>query len=91
MSVDGYLLGKPETQDDVISVYEFYPTLLAMKLYYGGMLTEPPGRTYVGGKNHHIDIIDIEKFFVHEVDLMLEELGCCVKNAGMKYYFLNPT
>ncbi|KAD3066829.1 hypothetical protein E3N88_34709 [Mikania micrantha] len=61
----GWLLHKPETQDDIISVYEFYPTLFTMKLYYGGMLTDPPGRTYVG--------------------------GCCVKNAGLKYYFLNPS
>ncbi|KAD4888199.1 hypothetical protein E3N88_20272 [Mikania micrantha] len=58
----GWLLCKPETQDDVISVYALMSYLCS-------------------GKNHHIDIIDIEKFSVHKVDLMLEELGYCVKNA----------
>nr|KAJ0195185.1 hypothetical protein LSAT_V11C700386280 [Lactuca sativa] len=40
-----------------------------------GMFSKSPGRRYVLGKVNYVDFIDIDKFSVHELDVIFEELG----------------
>ncbi|XP_035845219.1 uncharacterized protein LOC118491500 [Helianthus annuus] len=75
--------------DEVMQLYEGFPNLFSFRIHHGGRLTHPPGRTYVGGRINYVDLIDIDLFSVHEVSLMINELGYSV-NDHIIYHYLNP-
>ncbi|XP_022008109.1 uncharacterized protein LOC110907434 [Helianthus annuus] len=88
---DGWYIRETAMLDsDVVRFYDGFPHLFTLRLHHGGRLTQPPGRMYVGGKIDHVDLIDIDKFSVHEVDLMLDILGYNGRVEPMCYMFLHP-
>jgi hypothetical protein len=60
-----------------------------MKLHHGGSFTTFPGRSYQNGSETYVDIIDIDKFSVHEIDDVLEILGYS-KEQVRYYHYLIP-
>ena len=62
----------------------YHDTLFSIKLHHGGKFIDYPGRAYTGGKIDHIDLLDIVKFSVHELDRAMVMLG--YKEGSTMYY-----
>ncbi|KAK1411406.1 hypothetical protein QVD17_37955 [Tagetes erecta] len=77
-------------QSDVDKLYVGYPNMFSIKLHHGGSLTPFPGSTYNGGKVSFIDLVDIEKFSVHELDGIMGELDYPLDEQPIYYHFLVP-
>ena len=54
---------------------EHYDNLITMRINHGGYFTKFPGRRYIKGKHNFVDLIDTEKFSIHELDAIMLELG----------------
>ncbi|KAJ9566566.1 hypothetical protein OSB04_002532 [Centaurea solstitialis] len=67
--------------------YEHYETLFTMRINHGGYFTKFPGRRYIRGKHHYVDLLDSEKFSVHGLDAIMLELGY-QGDHEMYYHFL---
>nr|KAJ0217565.1 hypothetical protein LSAT_V11C300103110 [Lactuca sativa] len=61
---------------DVEKHYAGHPTIFSIRLFYGEELTKFPGRRYVKGKERYVDLLDVDEFCVHDIDEMMETLGC---------------
>ncbi|KAI3772502.1 hypothetical protein L6452_03688 [Arctium lappa] len=48
---------------------------VTLKLYHGGFFTKSPGREYIQGKMHYVDLVDTNEFSVLELESMVETLG----------------
>ncbi|KAI3733169.1 hypothetical protein L1987_64387 [Smallanthus sonchifolius] len=66
-----------------------FPNLFSIRLHHGGCLTNGYGRAYVGGKINFVDLIDIDRFSVHEIGEMMISLGYSC-SGHMYYHFLHP-
>lgn len=60
-----------------------------MKVHHAGMFTPPPCRKYVSGSFTYFDTVDIEEFFVHELNDKVKKLGYS-ENVIMYYQFKKP-
>ena len=49
-----------------------------------------PGRRYVNGKERYVDLLDIDEFCVHDIDEMMETLGCVEEGKLLYYHFKRP-
>ncbi|KAJ9566814.1 hypothetical protein OSB04_002780 [Centaurea solstitialis] len=65
-------------------VYDLYPELVSLKIHHGGRFTKFPGRRYLKGKTHYVELVDTDKFSVHELEDMMHEIG--YKTPRPTYY-----
>ncbi|KAK9070577.1 hypothetical protein SSX86_010979 [Deinandra increscens subsp. villosa] len=87
---DGFLVREALTQTDIDYIYcSGYATLFSIRLHHGGKFTKFPSRTYVKGKIDHIDMVDVDRFCVHELDDVMLRLGYTSKQP-IFYHFLQP-
>ncbi|KAK1411193.1 hypothetical protein QVD17_37739 [Tagetes erecta] len=63
----------------------FFP----IKLHHSGSFTKFPGRIYQRTIETFVDMLDIDKFSVHTLDMVLEHLGYA-KQATRYYHYLYP-
>ncbi|KAJ9541248.1 hypothetical protein OSB04_027754 [Centaurea solstitialis] len=73
-----------DQSDEYRDVYDAYEELVALKIHHGGRFTKFPDRRYERGKVHIVDLVDTEKFSVHELEEMMKELG--YKSPRPTYY-----
>lgn len=52
-----------------------YPNMLFIKLHPGGSFTKFPSIRYINGAVRNFDVVGIDEFSVHELDLIMGELG----------------
>ncbi|KAK1418217.1 hypothetical protein QVD17_27360 [Tagetes erecta] len=91
MAEDGYYIRESISQAEVDSLYVGFPNLFSIKLHHGGSFHGFPGRSYVRGKIDYVDLIDIDKFSVHDMnDLMLKLGHREVLHVPIFYSFLVP-
>ncbi|XP_023761954.2 uncharacterized protein LOC111910350 isoform X1 [Lactuca sativa] len=60
---------------NVQEVYAGYPNIFSIELHHGGSFTKFPNIRYINGQVRYFDVVDIDEFSVHELDLMMRELG----------------
>ncbi|KAJ9568363.1 hypothetical protein OSB04_004329 [Centaurea solstitialis] len=70
-------------------VYDLYPPLVSFKIHHGGRFTNTPGRQYLGGKTHYVELVDTDTFSVHELQDMMHEIGYTTPRPTY-YHFLVP-
>ncbi|KAI7749358.1 hypothetical protein M8C21_031899 [Ambrosia artemisiifolia] len=70
----GFRVRKNLTHQEVLELYVGAPTLFSIKLHHNGRFTRFPERTYVEGEENFIDLLDHDKFSLHEMDRILEKL-----------------
>nr|KAJ0203928.1 hypothetical protein LSAT_V11C500259960 [Lactuca sativa] len=75
---------------DVEKHYVGHPTIFSIRLFYGGEFTNFPGRRCVKGKERYVDLLDIDEFCVHDIDEMMETLGCLEEGKLLYYHFKRP-
>ncbi|XP_035829920.1 uncharacterized protein LOC118479484 [Helianthus annuus] len=68
-----HIRGEDEDFDD--NLLDLYPELFSIVLNHGGYFTNYPGRDYVNGKQSNIDLLTVERFSNHELQLIRRELG----------------
>ncbi|CAI9303784.1 unnamed protein product [Lactuca saligna] len=51
------------------------PNIFSIELHHGGSFTMFPNIRYINGQVRCFDVVDIDEFSVHELDLMMRELG----------------
>ncbi|KAL4555983.1 hypothetical protein LXL04_038617 [Taraxacum kok-saghyz] len=67
---------RPSNQNyNSTSIYESNPTMFSIEIHHGGKFTKIPGIKYVGGQIRYVDLLDIEDFFVKELDSIMQKLG----------------
>ncbi|CAI9276181.1 unnamed protein product [Lactuca saligna] len=76
---------------DLQSSYADNPCMFSIRLNYGGVFTKFPGRKYIKGKMKYIDGIDSDLFSVHDMDEIMELLGCVEPGKSIYYHFKRPT
>ncbi|KAL4566448.1 hypothetical protein LXL04_030563 [Taraxacum kok-saghyz] len=54
--------------------YKGHPTLFTIKLYHGGEFTNFRDRMYIEGKVNYVDMVDIDGFFIHDLDAIMRGL-----------------
>ncbi|KAK9066298.1 hypothetical protein SSX86_013619 [Deinandra increscens subsp. villosa] len=87
---DDFLVRQALSQKDVDIIYATgYDTLFTIRLHHGGKFTKFPSRCYVKGKIDHVDMVDTDKFSVHELDTVMLRLGYTC-NEAIYYHFLEP-
>nr|KAJ0211905.1 hypothetical protein LSAT_V11C400212900 [Lactuca sativa] len=69
-----YIIPKNEVVD-VSSLYAGAPTWFSIKLHHGGKFTKLPDIKYTGGEVRYVDYVDIDEFYVHELDAIMLDLG----------------
>ncbi|CAI9265993.1 unnamed protein product [Lactuca saligna] len=60
---------------NVQEVYDGYSNIFSIELHHGGSFTKFPNIRYINGQVRYFDVVDIDEFSVHELDLMMRELG----------------
>ncbi|CAI9293924.1 unnamed protein product [Lactuca saligna] len=60
---------------NIQEVYDGYPNIFSIELHHGGSFTKFPNIRYINGQVRYFDVVDIDEFSVHELDLMMRELG----------------
>ncbi|XP_052624988.1 uncharacterized protein LOC128132450 [Lactuca sativa] len=60
---------------NVQEVYAGYPNIFSIELHHGGSFTKFPNIRYINGQVRYFDVVDIDEFSVHELDLIMRELG----------------
>ncbi|CAI9301126.1 unnamed protein product [Lactuca saligna] len=60
---------------NVQEVYDGYPNIFSIELHHGGSFTKFPNIRYINGQVRYFDVVDIDEFSVHELELMMRELG----------------
>ncbi|KAK1417391.1 hypothetical protein QVD17_26518 [Tagetes erecta] len=86
---DRFFIRENLDQSVVDSLYVGFPHLFSIKLHHGGSFTKFPGRTYQRPVETLVDMLDVDKFSVHELDTVLEYLGYD-KEATRYYHYLYP-
>ncbi|CAI9279653.1 unnamed protein product [Lactuca saligna] len=60
---------------DVSSIYAGAPTWFSIKFHHGRKFTTLPDMKYAGGEVCYVDYVDIDEFSVHELDVIMLDLG----------------
>nr|KAJ0227055.1 hypothetical protein LSAT_V11C100021870 [Lactuca sativa] len=60
---------------NVQEVYDGYPNIFSIELHHEGSFTKFPNIRYINGQVRYFDVVNIDEFSVHELDLMMRELG----------------
>ncbi|GJV38114.1 hypothetical protein Tco_1410591 [Tanacetum coccineum] len=68
---------------------EKYPALFSMKIHHAGKFKELEKMRYVNGLVAYVDGFDIEQFSVHELNVVMEELGY-VNDDPIYYHYMIP-
>ncbi|MFS7944153.1 hypothetical protein Hanom_Chr06g00508721 [Helianthus anomalus] len=66
-----------------------FPNLLTIKLHHKGRFTRFSDRAYVEGDYNFIDLLDEDKFSMHELDCSLDKFGL-PSDIERYYHFLVP-
>ncbi|MFS8011962.1 hypothetical protein Hanom_Chr14g01315161 [Helianthus anomalus] len=66
-----------------------YENLFTVKLHYGCVFRQLPGRRYILEKSTFVDYCNIDEFSVYEIDWMVRELELYVPNVSL-YHFMIP-
>ncbi|GJS59843.1 RNA-directed DNA polymerase, eukaryota [Tanacetum coccineum] len=69
--------------------YEKEPALFSIKLHHAGKFKELEKRKYVNGLVAYVDGFDIDKFYVHELNDVMVELGY-VNDDPIYYHYMIP-
>nr|GEX97391.1 protein FAR1-related sequence 5-like isoform X1 [Tanacetum cinerariifolium] len=64
--------------------------LFLFEIHHGGMFTPRPVRTYVDGKVSYINLIDIDKFCIRDLNDMVIELGYRQANVMYNHFKIRP-
>ncbi|KAL8193682.1 hypothetical protein R6Q57_026374 [Mikania cordata] len=84
-----YLIRRVLDSQEVYSPYAGFPNLFSIKLHHGGEFTRFPDRSYNGGKVVFANMLNIEKFSVHELDQLMSTIG--YSDEDVRYYhYLAP-
>ncbi|CAI9283347.1 unnamed protein product [Lactuca saligna] len=75
---------------DVGRVYSGNPSFFSIKLFYNGVFTKFHGRRYIKGKVKYVDLLDIDEFSIHDIDEMMDILGCVEEGKLLYYHFKRP-
>nr|GEZ57973.1 GAF domain-containing protein [Tanacetum cinerariifolium] len=65
------------------------PNVIFFKIHHDGCFTLKPVRAYVGAQLSHVDVVDINEFYLHDLNEMVAQLGYGVADL-MHYHFLRP-
>ncbi|CAI9269498.1 unnamed protein product [Lactuca saligna] len=84
-----FITSKLKQNPDLIKAYVGLSSLCTFKIHHGVMFTKYLGRRYVGGSIDYVDYVDMDEFFVHELDDMLKEI-CYINGEPTYYHFLIP-
>ncbi|KAL4558727.1 hypothetical protein LXL04_036928 [Taraxacum kok-saghyz] len=57
---------------DLKQRYAGHPSIFSIRLHHGGEFTKYPGRKYIKGKENFVDLLDIDKFSIHDLDDIVE-------------------
>ncbi|CAI9268949.1 unnamed protein product [Lactuca saligna] len=67
---------------DAIRIYvwfmiftERYPTMFSIELHHGERFTKFPRISCIEGKLDHVNLVDMDEFYVHELDVVMLNLG----------------
>ncbi|KAI7756779.1 hypothetical protein M8C21_014450, partial [Ambrosia artemisiifolia] len=85
----GFRVRKNLLHEEVLELYVGAPSLFSIKLHHNGRFTRIPERTYVEGKENYIDLLNQDKFSVHEMDRTLEKFGY-QKDIERYYHYKVP-
>ncbi|KAI7748715.1 hypothetical protein M8C21_010434 [Ambrosia artemisiifolia] len=85
----GFRVCKNLTHEEVLELYVGALSLFSIKLHHNGRFTRFPDRTYVEGEENFIDLLDHDKFSVHEMDRILEKFGY-QKDIERYYHYQVP-
>nr|KAJ0227088.1 hypothetical protein LSAT_V11C100000450 [Lactuca sativa] len=66
-----------------------HPTMFTIKLHHGGEFTKFPNVNYIEGTVTYVDMVDIEEFSIHEMDVIMKGLGYSVPPV-IYYHFRVP-
>lgn len=61
--------------------------MFSIKLHYSGEFINFLGRKYIKVKVKYIDLLDIDTFCVHDVDLIMQSLECVEEGTLLYYHF----
>ncbi|GJU16710.1 hypothetical protein Tco_1144676 [Tanacetum coccineum] len=66
------------------------PKSLTLEIHHGGWFTPTPSRSYIGGHVSSVNVVDIDKFCLHDLKDMIVKLGYGVDDL-MYCHFLIPS
>ncbi|KAL4577821.1 hypothetical protein LXL04_013935 [Taraxacum kok-saghyz] len=75
---------------DLKQRYAGHPSIFSIRLHHGGEFTKYPGRKYIKGKENFVDLLDIDKFSIHDLDDIVEYFDYVEDGKLMFYHFLMP-
>ncbi|KAL4585030.1 hypothetical protein LXL04_009643 [Taraxacum kok-saghyz] len=81
--------GEDTSNVDLKKLYNGMRNFFSLQINHGGMFTKSRSIRYVDGTVDYFDYVDIDLFSVHELDVMVKELGY-VERQGLNYHFLIP-
>ncbi|GJS46008.1 hypothetical protein Tco_0596129 [Tanacetum coccineum] len=64
--------------------------MFSICIHHCGRCSKFPGKRYVDGEEDVFDIVDIELFFMIELDEMVLQLGYTCESEPLFYYYLRP-
>lgn len=67
-----------------------HPTMFSMKIHHAGKFKDYEERRYVNGLVALVDGFDMDKFSVHELNDVTEELGYVNEEEPIYYHYLIP-
>ncbi|GKB41009.1 hypothetical protein Tco_0885951 [Tanacetum coccineum] len=74
--------------EEVEHMYRYQPTIFSLVIHHGGSFRKFTGRKYREGKTNMFDFVDIDCLSVHELDVMVLQLGYDGINKPMYYHYL---
>ncbi|KAI7748956.1 hypothetical protein M8C21_016643 [Ambrosia artemisiifolia] len=86
----GFRVRKNLTHEEVLELYVGAPSLFSIKLHHNERFTRFPDRTYVEREENFIDLLDHDKFSVHEMDRILKKIGY-QKDIERYYHYQVPS
>nr|KAJ0220243.1 hypothetical protein LSAT_V11C200054690 [Lactuca sativa] len=74
----------------ISSLIHGHPTIFNIKLHHGGEFTKFPDVNHIEGTITYVDMVDVEEFFVNEMDVIMKGLGYS-DPLVIYYHFRGPT
>nr|KAJ0225045.1 hypothetical protein LSAT_V11C100021880 [Lactuca sativa] len=60
---------------NVQEVYDGYPNIFSIELHHGWSFIKFPNIRYINGQVRYVDVVEIDEFYVLELDLMMRQIG----------------